>query len=649
MKRLELERLQARPFVGDLEVRALERAADAAEDEPTRYELSVSSEYKLRRWFGIEVLGHEPGDVNMARMVGAPLLLNHDTGDQIGVVEEAWLDEKRKKLRARVYFSRSQRAQEIEDDLVRKVRRQVSVGYEIDPKGVKLVTRGEKKGEPDEYRLTRWMPYEVSIVPVGADPNVGVGRSNPATDVVAVEIEDGDPVEEERGMKTKEQLDAEAAAAAAVTAGGAAAGAGGGGAAGAPDRTRDWQEMVKIARKHGMEDQLEAWAGRSLDEVRAEVLEKIGTKGEPAPASERAIKLDTKTAARYSYARAIMGALRQKAGEGRFDGLEREVSDELRRMAPAGYPDIGGVLVPLRLNEERALDTKTQGKGAEWINDVPGELIELLRNRSVIAGRGARVLSGLGAPIAFSKQKSGMTFYWVGENPAAGVSASDVALGLAILGPKNLMGQGQFSRQLLQLGNRDVEGFIRDEISIGHGLAIDRAAIHGLGAAGEPMGIYNAADVNAVAMGSAKPTFGKLIDMQTEVAKDNADLGSLGLVTTPGMAGALRQTLVASSAGSAMIWSGTMNGGDVAGYPAVATNQVSSLMSGSAVSGGTEHGIIFGNWADLIIGMFSALELIVDPYTDAGKAMVRITSFQMADILVRHGESFCKSTAATLT
>lgn len=85
----------------------------------------------------------------------------------------------------------------------------------------------------------------------------------------------------------------------------------------------------------------------------------------------------------------------------------------------------------------------------------------------------------------------------------------------------------------------------------------------------------------------------------------------------------------------------------MAGYRAAATNQLSATMSTLEPTGGTSHGIVFGNFAELLIGLWGALELVVDPYTQARKGLMRVTSFQMAEIAARHGESFCVGTGAT--
>jgi hypothetical protein len=66
-----------------------------------------------------------------------------------------------------------------------------------------------------------------------------------------------------------------------------------------------------------------------------------------------------------------------------------------------------------------------------------------------------------------------------------------------------------------------------------------------------------------------------------------------------------------------------------------------------ASSGGAEQGLVFGNFADAILGFFGAAEIIIDPYTSKKKGMIEVTSFQMADFMVRHPGSFCVSTGMT--
>jgi len=200
------------------------------------------------------------------------------------------------------------------------------------------------------------------------------------------------------------------------------------------------------------------------------------------------------------------------------------------------------------------------------------------------------------------------------------------------------------SRQLLVQASLDVENMIREDLGAGHGLAVDQGAIHGSGVSGQPTGIYIAPDVQSTAMGG-NPTFGKLVDMQGQVADKNASLGALSYMTTPLASAKMKQTLVASAAGADMIWTGTFADGQVAGYTARATNQVKKTLG----AGANEHGLIFGNWNEVIIGLWNAMELIVDPYSKKKQGLIEVTSFQMADVVLRHGESFSKATGMVIS
>jgi hypothetical protein len=51
----------------------------------------------------------------------------------------------------------------------------------------------------------------------------------------------------------------------------------------------------------------------------------------------------------------------------------------------------------------------------------------------------------------------------------------------------------------------------------------------------------------------------------------------------------------------------------------------------------------------VLIGTWGALELVVDPYALKKQGMIEVTSFQLADIALRHGQSFTKDTGATIS
>ncbi|WP_188818757.1 HK97 family phage prohead protease [Novosphingobium indicum] len=142
-------------------------------DEAARtVELSFSSETDtvVHSW-GVEILGHGPGEADLSRLQnGAPLLWSHDHKDQRGVVESARIDGDRVG-RAVVRFSRSPEGERLFQDVLSGIVTKVSVGYRV--------TGLEYVGERDDlpiYRVT-WEASEISMVSVPADDTVGVGRT----------------------------------------------------------------------------------------------------------------------------------------------------------------------------------------------------------------------------------------------------------------------------------------------------------------------------------------------------------------------------------------------------------------------------------------------------------------------------------------
>lgn len=135
-------------------------------------DLAFSSEAEVSRWFGIEVLSHDAEAVDLSRLNdGGAVLDNHDLAQHLGVVVHAWVDPDRK-CRAVVRFGSSASADAMLQGIADGIKRHVSVGYRI--LEVKLT---EEREGVDVYTVTRWEPYEISIVPVPADTTVGIGRS----------------------------------------------------------------------------------------------------------------------------------------------------------------------------------------------------------------------------------------------------------------------------------------------------------------------------------------------------------------------------------------------------------------------------------------------------------------------------------------
>ena len=111
--------------------RFLSVSSSSVDEASKTVKLAFSSEEPVERSFGIEILDHSPSSVDLTRMLsGAPLLVDHDATDQVGVVERVSIDQDRVG-RVVVRFGNSARAKEVYQDISEGIRQHVSVGYQI--------------------------------------------------------------------------------------------------------------------------------------------------------------------------------------------------------------------------------------------------------------------------------------------------------------------------------------------------------------------------------------------------------------------------------------------------------------------------------------------------------------------------------------
>lgn len=160
----------------------------AIDVEKRTVEMTILSDQPIQQWwFGRVILDHKKASVRMDRMkAGAPLLLNHRTDQQIGVLENVRVKDGKTTVTAR--FSRSTLAEEVFQDVRDGIRRNTSGGFVIHE--IKL--EKSKDGEDDTYRALDWEPFEGSIASIPADISVGVGRSMEVTDEEECELDADD-------------------------------------------------------------------------------------------------------------------------------------------------------------------------------------------------------------------------------------------------------------------------------------------------------------------------------------------------------------------------------------------------------------------------------------------------------------------------
>lgn len=581
-------------------------------------EVAVSSEYPVRRWFGMEVLDHSEGSVDLVRLLsGAPLLLEHRGSEQIGVVEKAWLDSDRK-IRALVRFSRGVKAEEIWQDVADGIRRNISCGYLIHD----MVLERQEHGV-DHYRVTRWEPYEVSCVSVPADPTVGIGRSNEAT-THTITIRGIAMDENETNTDGQNRtLPGQAAAPAAVP-----------GDAIATERQRV-ADVLALGDRFNQRDlaQEAVQKGYSADQLRGLILERQSPAAPVVPAapkagdrelpgftkdvSARSLGLSEKEIGEYSLMRAINAAADKDWSKA---GLERQVNLAL---ADVLKKDARGFYVPHDLLM-RGMSKGDPAKGGALVaTDLRiDQFVDILRNKTVMAKLGMKMLGGLVGDLDLPKKISGSNFYWLGEGENA--TLSDFDLTTLPMAPKTIAGGIPVTRKLRKQAAKSIEALIIDDLIEGLGVAIDLGILKGPGTGNQLLGLLNQAGLPALEFDGPGLTYGKAVDMRTKVATFNAAQGALAYLTSVTQAGLAQQTEKFANTGRT-VW----EDGKVNGFRAEDTNQM------------PDDTWLFGDFSQVVMGLWGVMDLNVDTATLAGSDGLVLRVFQDLDAVVRNKSSFC--------
>ena len=582
--------------------RTIDLTRDSFIDEKNRrVRVGVSSEEPVERSFGKEVLSHKAGDINMEFIASgtAPLLLDHDMTKQIGVIEEFKLDETAKRTIAVVRFGKSQLASEVFEDVKDGIRMNISVGYRVDK--LERETR-----DNDDYYRAKWSPMEVSSVSIPADQSrlVGVGRSKNELNFNKEIIMSEDKKKEINLDEVRSEVVTEARS----------------------EFKRNSKEILDLAAKHNRRDLAHKAIseGQSIEQFRGVLLDNISN-GEPLEVSSD-VGMTKEEVREFSLVKAIRAmanpADRKAQEEAAF---EFECSAEAARQYGK---DAQGIMLPAEvLRNWGKRDINSSDDSTLIAEDYRGgDFIDVLRNESSVMQAGATMLRGLQGNVVIPKKTAASSAGWIATEGAA-AGESEFTSGSVTMSPKVVGAFTDATRLLLQQSSLDIENLIRDDLTKSIATAIDLGALAGSGSSGQPTGIANTSGINTTTFAAANPTWAEIVAMESAVANDNALNGSLAYICRPADFGTLKTTEKATGTAQFVVSpDNNMNG-----YNVIRSNQV------------TSGDFYFGNFADLLIGMYGGLDITVDPYALSTSGGVRIVALQTVDVAVRHAVSFCKS------
>lgn len=342
-------------------------------------------------------------------------------------------------------------------------------------------------------------------------------------------------------------------------------------------------------------------------------------RAEPGKPINGDAKLDAEIRSRFSLSRAVAGA----AGLNVDWSFEREVQGELAKRA--GRP-AKGIFIPTEVFETRVQTVSSDPAGGYIAptNYRPDQYISALTAASVVRGLGARVLSGLTGDVEIPRETDSPAIGWVGENSA--LSSDDAAFGMITLRPRHAGALSEWSRNMIMQSSPDVDGLLRQMLARNLALAIDRASINGGGGL-EPIGVLNTDGIQT-------HPYATDLFTSTAVAIGKADTENVGarrsFLTTP----AVREICLKELDANALPVPVSAIFHD---EPITFSNQVPKTLGA-----GTEHGLIYGDWTELLIGIWSEIDILVNPFesTAYSKGNVSIRAMATVDCAVRHNKAF---------
>ena len=591
------------------------------------FEFPFSSEYPVKRYFGNEILSHDQGAADLSRLNdGGAVLFNHDMNKPIGVVESAYIGEDKRGY-AKIRFSRNKFASEVLEDVKDGILRGISFGYQIND-----------IDETEDGMLARsWSVHELSVVTVPADPTIGFGRSlispsqgnsitmedkSPQQEIISAE-ESASPSVRTMEESTKEtaveaeksvEIDIKAEVQRAIDENNA--------------RTAAITSLCREFGKYGAEELTDSLikSNKSPAEAKAAILDLVKNKAEAVNTPIRStdmstneVGLDQKEIKRFSFLRALNALANPTDRQAQeAAAFEREVSDAASKKyeKPAN-----GILVP---NEVLARDlnvgTATAGGNLVPTELLAGSFIDILRKRMAVMATNPTMLTGLSGNVSIPRMTSTSTAYFVGESGAP--TESQQAFDQVNMTPKTIGAFVDYSRRLLLQSSIDVETMIRDDIAKVIATKLDNAAIYGSGSSNEPLGIKDTTGVGTSTI-TTFGTFAEYIALETDVAAANADVANMFYLINASARGALKSTEKATNTGQFVFENNEING-----YPAIVSNQLAN------------NDVLFGDFSQFVIGMWSGLDLTVDPYANATSGSVRIIALQDVDFAVKQPTAF---------
>ena len=320
----------------------------------------------------------------------------------------------------------------------------------------------------------------------------------------------------------------------------------------------------------------------------------------------------------FSLSRAVQAASFGKA----LEGAEAEWSQEAaKEYQMRGLQMSGQIGIPASaLYRAGAADDfqAGSGDGSGFVaTTVPG-VIDALRTPTMAERIGVTTINNATGNLKFprvSTKAAGTEETEVSADAASGLELDELTLS-----PIRVAANTKYSKQLILQGGAQVDAMISRELAAGINETIDKAVF--AKAAASAGTIVDKAD--------AALTAADVYNMQKAVLAAGGDLARCGFVVSPtGM------TVIKGEAAVASV-SALVNDNRLDGYNTFYTPNLVDADTGGAGLGA----LLFGDYAlGMVMAFFGGIDLLVDPYSNAGTAQIALHVNKFYDVDVRQADA----------
>lgn len=329
-------------------------------------------------------------------------------------------------------------------------------------------------------------------------------------------------------------------------------------------------------------------------------------------------KLNKETSKRSMENFSLLKAINDVANNRQLDERSQDVVNSgIAEMRKAGLSYSGQIVLPVV--EERAdVQATVATAGKEIVAEDKLNILEPLRANLVLSAAGANYMTGLVGNVSIPVY-SGSNVGWAGEIDAAKDGAG--AFSEVTLAPKRITAFVDVSKQFLLQDSVSAEALLRADIvrAISNKL---EATILGneAGDSTKPEGMFNGVDA------MADTSYSTIVEL-IQTLEDANVTGDIKYIVLPSIKAKLKTT--SKDKGSGVF---VMENGEVDGVPVLSTSAC--------------KGLVVGNWADYVVAQWGAIDLTIDPYSQATNGKVRLVVNAYFDAKPRRKEAFVAKTIA---